>query len=65
MMKEEIMEEQKSPKRKPDPVRIKFLRSLPSEVHKSFTKEDINAILYEDVWPDSLKEKLKDYIDEE
>ena len=52
------MEEQKSPERKPDPVRIKFLRSLPPKIIQSLTKEDVNAILFEDVWPDSLKEKL-------
>ena len=65
MNKEEIMEEKKSPKRKPDHVRMQFLRSLPSKIIQSLTKEDINAILYEDVWSDSLKEKLKDYIVEE
>ena len=65
MNKEEIMEEQKSPESKPDPARIQFLKSLPSNIIQSLTKEDVNAILYEDVWPDSLKEKLEDYIVEE
>ena len=65
MNKEEIMEEQESPKRKPDPVRVQFLKSLPSKIVQSLTKEDVDAILYEDVWPDSLKEKLEDYIVEE
>ena len=59
------MEEQKFPKMEPEAVRINFLRSLPPKIIQSLTKEDINAILYEDVWPDSLKEKLKDYIVEE
>lgn len=65
MNKEKIMEEQKSPEMKPDPARIQFLKSLPSKIIQSLTKEDVNAILYEDVWPDSLKEKLEDYIVEE
>jgi hypothetical protein len=51
-------------KRKPDPVRIQLLRSLPLEIKESFTKEEIDAILYENVWPDSLMEKLKDYLEE-
>ncbi|MBM4129140.1 MAG: hypothetical protein FJ243_03355 [Nitrospira sp.] len=59
------MEEEKSPEREPDPARIHFLRSLPLRIIQSLTKEDVNAILFEDVWPDSLKEKLKDYIVEE
>lgn len=49
-------------KRKPDPVKIQVLRMLPLKIKESLTKEEVNAILYEEVWPDSLKEKLKDYI---
>jgi hypothetical protein len=52
-------------KRKTDPVRIHLLRSLPLKIKESFTKEEIDAILYENVWPDSLMEKLKDYLEEE
>jgi hypothetical protein len=51
-----------SSKRKPDPVRMQALRNLPLEVKQTLTKEVVNAFLYEDEWPDSLKEKLKDYI---
>jgi hypothetical protein len=29
---------------------------------QSLTKEEINAFLHSDEWPDSLKEKLKDYM---
>jgi hypothetical protein len=35
---------------------------LPLKIKESLTKEEVNAILYEEVWPDSLREKLKDYI---
>ncbi len=57
--------ENKSSKRKPNPLRIQLLRSLPLEIKESFTKEEVDAILYEDVWPDSLIEKLKDYFEKD
>lgn len=41
---------------------MQALRNLPLEVKQTLTKEEVDAFLYEDVWPDSLKEKLKDYI---
>jgi hypothetical protein len=59
------MEEEKSSPKKPDPSKLAALRSLPVEIVDSFTKEELHAFLYEDVWPDSLQEKLKDYIVEE
>ena len=59
------MEEKSSSKRKADPVRIRILRMLPYEIKKSLTSEEIDAVLYEDIWPDSLHEKLKDYIMED
>lgn len=60
-----MMDENKSPKREPDPDRVVALRSLPKEIAESFTKEELDAFLYEDVWPDSLQEKLNAYIVEE
>lgn len=57
-----FMAEENSLKRRPDTVKIQILRMLPLEIKESLTKEEVNAILYEEVWPDSLKEKLKDYI---
>lgn len=48
--------------KKPDPARIQFLRMLPQKTKDLLTPEEINAIRCDDVWPDSLKEKLKDYI---
>jgi hypothetical protein len=59
------MDEKDLSKRKPDPQRMKVLRSLPLEIKQSLTKEEVDAFLYEDVWPDSLEDKLKDYITEE
>lgn len=52
-------------KRQPDPARLQALRSLPADIVKSLTKEEVQAFLFEDVWPDSLQEKLKDYLIDE
>ena len=56
------MTQEKLPKRKPDPLKMEALRSLPLEIKQSLTKEEADAFLYEDVWPDSLLEKLKGYL---
>lgn len=56
------MNQEKLPKRKPDPVKMEALRRLPLEIKQSLTKEEADAFLYEDVWPDSLLEKLKGYL---
>jgi hypothetical protein len=55
----------KKQKREPDPEKLKVLRSLPAEITATFTKEEVNAFLFEEDWPDSLRDKLKDYIVEE
>jgi hypothetical protein len=57
--------EEDSSKRKANPLRIQLLRSLPLSIKESLTKEEIDAILHEDVWPDSLIEKLKNYFEED
>ncbi len=59
------MDEKDLSKRKPDPQRMQVLRSLPLEIKQSLTKEEVDAFLFEEVWPDSLKDKLKDYIVED
>lgn len=56
------MEKESSPKKQPDPLRIQLMKMLPRELKESLTIEETNAILFEDVWPDSLQEKLKDYL---
>jgi hypothetical protein len=60
-----MMEEIKSIKRDVDSKRLEALRSLPKEVLESLTKEETRAFLHEEVWPDSLRQKLKDYLVEE
>ncbi|MDA8163937.1 MAG: hypothetical protein M0017_02735 [Desulfobacteraceae bacterium] len=58
------MAEEERKKRKPDPQRMQLLRSLPIEIKQSLTKEEADAFLFGEVWPDSLQEKLKDYLAE-
>ena len=59
------MAEKDSEKKKPDPVRMEILRNLPIKIKEILTKEEVDAFLYENEWPDSLREKLKDYIVDE
>lgn len=57
------MENQNPSKKKPDPEKMATLRSLPVEIKQALTKEEVNAFLYEEIWPDTLLEKLKDFIE--
>ena len=50
--------------KKPDPKRLEALRLLPKGIMESLTKEEIYAFLHEDEWPDTLREKLKDYLED-
>ncbi|MEW6520215.1 MAG: hypothetical protein AB1461_12460 [Thermodesulfobacteriota bacterium] len=52
-------------KQKPDPERMAILRSLPLEIKQQITGEEAQAFLYKEELPDSLLEKLKDYLVEE
>lgn len=56
------MDEHRESEKKPDPSRVKALQGLPKEIMASLTKEEVAAFLEKDVWPESLKEKLKDYL---
>ena len=56
-----VMNQEELPKRKLDPAKMQALRSLPLKIKQSLTREAADAFLYEDVWPDSLLEKLKGY----
>lgn len=56
--------EQKPPsERKPDPARLEAMKRLPRELMSTLTREEVNAFLHDDVWQESLREKLKDYLD--
>jgi hypothetical protein len=54
-----------SQKEKPDPQRVAILRSLPLEVKEQITGEEAEAFMYNRELPESLLEKLKDYLIEE
>ena len=56
------MNEDKTPCRTPDPARMEALRLLPKEITETLTKEEISIFLFEDEWPETLAEKLKDYL---
>ena len=58
------MDKYQSRKKEPKQGRIEALRELPGDILRSLNKNEINAFLFEDEWPDSLAEKLKDYISE-
>jgi hypothetical protein len=49
-------------KDKPDPERMAILRALPIEIKEKITGEEAQAFLYKEALPDSLMEKLKDYM---
>ncbi|MBU0697995.1 MAG: hypothetical protein KKE59_01000 [Proteobacteria bacterium] len=51
-----------SEKKKPNPERVAMLRSLPLEIKSRITGEEAQAFLYNEELPDSLLEKLKDYL---
>ncbi len=50
--------------KKKNPEKIAFLRSLPQGIKESLTKEEVNAFLDDAPWPESLYEKLQDFIEE-
>ncbi|MGW8192643.1 MAG: hypothetical protein ACWGOX_00120 [Desulforhopalus sp.] len=52
-------------KEKPDPQRVAILRSLPLEVKEQITGEEAEAFMYNRELPESLLEKLKDYLVDE
>lgn len=50
------------PPGKPNPERMAILRSLPPEIKQQITGDEARAFLYEEEVPDSLLEKLRDYL---
>jgi hypothetical protein len=52
-------------KEKPDPQRVAVLRALPLEIKQQITGEEAEAFMYNKELPESLLEKLKNYLDEE
>jgi len=54
------MNEKLTSGRRPDPARLQAMRMLHKEVMLTLRKEEVGAFLFDEVWPHSLKEKLKD-----
>ena len=50
-------------KEKPDPQRMAVLRALPLEIKQLITGEEAQAFIYKEELPESLLEKLKDYLE--
>ena len=58
-----MMDEKKGQKNKePLPGRMEVLRELPADIMRSLSKEEIQAFLFEEIWPESLSEKLERYL---
>lgn len=57
--------ENDSKKGKIDPEKMQVLRSLPIAIKQSLTREEVDAFLSGETWPDSLRDKLKDYLVDE
>lgn len=57
-----MSETKKKNTKKPDPQRMAMLRSLPIEIKQQITGEEAEALLYDKELPDTLFEKLKDYL---
>jgi hypothetical protein len=57
-LKEKKMKDNKQP----DPMRVAIVKMLPRDIKEKLTVEEMNALLYDEVLPDSLMEKLKDYL---
>jgi len=51
-------------KKKPDPTRVQFLRSLPVEVKETITGDEAQEFMFGDEIPESLFAKIKDYLEE-
>jgi hypothetical protein len=53
------------PHEKPDPQRVAVLRSLPLEIKQQLTGDEAEAFMYNRELPESLLEKLKNYLVDE
>ena len=56
-----MMNQEESREQRPIPERLEALKNLPKSILKTLTKREVKAFLYDDIWPESLREKLKDF----
>jgi hypothetical protein len=59
------MNEKRHKRRDVDTKRLDAFRNLPADIVKLLTKEEVQAFLHDEEWPDSLREKLRDYLADE
>jgi hypothetical protein len=59
------MNEKRNKRRDVDTKRLEAFRNLPEDIVKLLTKEEVQAFLHDEEWPDSLREKLRDYLADE
>lgn len=57
-----MQDENESRNKEPLPGRMEVLRDLPADIMRSLTKDEIQAFLFEEIWPVSLSEKLEQYL---
>jgi len=55
-------DKERAPRKRPEPKRLEALKNLPKELVQSLSREEVNAFLFDGVWPESLREKLTGYI---
>ena len=49
-------------KKRPDPAKVAFLRSLPANVKESITGEEAEQFMFGNEIPESLYHKIKEYL---
>jgi hypothetical protein len=52
-------------KRSPDPAKVAFLRSLPTDIKANITGEEAEQFMFGSEIPESLYEKIKNFLVEE
>ncbi len=57
-----MAKKQPGKKKKPDPERQMALESLPPTIKESLTDEEVELFLYAEEWPESLFEKMDEFI---
>ncbi len=56
------MQSENQSEKEPLPGRMEALRELPGDILRDLTKTEVKAFLFEEIWPDSLQKKLKEYL---
>jgi len=57
-----VRKKEKNKKKKADPERRQAFESLPPIIKQRLTDEEVQLFLYAEEWPDTLFDKLKEFI---